>query len=108
MIGANNTISVKRMSKDGESKESFGSTFVLQNEPAYIEPINAEVATILDGQTAFYMFKIFCEGKLDIRIGDKITDAQAREYIVKGIEPFSNNPDTGDMTQAVCTSRFPQ
>lgn len=107
MIGANNIISVKRLIKDGENKEAYDSTFILQNEPAYIEPMDAQVATILDDQNAFYMFKIFCEGKLDIRIGDKITDAQSREYIVKGVEPFSNNGDTGDMTQMVCTSRFP-
>lgn len=107
MIGANNIISVKRMAKDAEKKEAFDSTFVLQNEPAYIEPIDAQVATILDGLNAFFMFKIYCEGKLDIRIGDKITDQQSREYIVKGVEPYSNNGDTGDMTQMICTLRFP-
>lgn len=107
MIGANNIISVKRMTKDGERKDAFGSTYFYENEPAYIEPLDAQVATILDEQNAFYMFKIYCEGKLDIRIGDKITDSQSREYIVKGLEPYSNNSDTGDMTQMVCTSRFP-
>jgi len=108
MIGANNIISVKRMAKDNAKKEAFDSSYILQNEPAYIEPMDAQVATILDDQNAFYMFKIFCEGKLDIRVGDKIIDQQSREYIVKGVEPFSNNGDTGDMTQMVCTSRYPQ
>lgn len=107
MMGANNTISVKRFATDAERKQSFGGTFVLQNEPAYIEPIQAQIATILDDQNAYYMFKIYCEGKLDIRVADKITDAQGREYFVKGIEPYSNNQDTGDMTQMVCTSRYP-
>ena len=107
MTGQNNEITVYRLIVDGESKESYDTTAVLSDEPCYIEPIDAQVATILDDQNAFYMFKIFCEGQLDIRVGDKCIDQQGRAYIVKGIEPFSNNPDTGDMTQMTTTSRFP-
>ncbi len=107
MIAANNEISVKRMVVDAGNHETYDSTPVLEGEPCYIEPMDAQVATILDDQNAFYMFKIFCEGQLDIRVGDKCIDQQNREYVVKGVEPFSNNADTGDMTELTTVSRFP-
>lgn len=106
MIGSNNKISVKRM-VEASSKETFDSSYVYTSEPCYIEPMDAQVATIIDDQNAFYMVKIFLEGQLDIRIGDKCVDLQSKEYIVKGVEPFSNNTDTGDMTQLVAVRVFP-
>ena len=92
---------------EASSKEAFDSGYVYTSEPCYIEPMDAQVATIIDDQNAFHMVKIFLEGQLDIRIGDKCIDEQSKQYIVKGIEPYSNNKDTGDMTQLVAVRVFP-
>ena len=108
MIGENNAISVKRLALDGESKEAYDSSFVFENEPCYIEPLDPTVATILDGQNAFTTFKIYLEGTLDVKIGDKCIDQQSVEYIVRGLQKYSNNPDTGDMTELTAVKQFPE
>lgn len=107
MIGENNQITTYRMTLDAENKEVYSVTPTLTNEPCYIEPLDAQVSTVLDSVNAFFMFKIFLEGTLDILVGDKCVDQQSKEYIVKGVEKYSNNPDTGDVTELTCVSRFP-
>lgn len=107
MIGANNEISVYAMVENIDGHETYNSTPFITGEPCYIEPVDAQVATILDDQNAFKMFNIFCEGQLAINEGHKVVDLQSREYIVKGVEKFWNNSDTGDMTQLMCVNRFP-
>lgn len=107
MMGQNNEITVYRLVADGESKESYDSTAVLSDEPCYIEPLRPDIATILDQQNAFYMWSIYCEGTLDIKIGDKCVDQQGKIYIVQADPKYSNNSDTGDMTQLIGLSRFP-
>ena len=107
MIGENNKITVYRMAADAEDKEAFSGTAILTNEPCYIEPLDSQVATILDQQNAFFMFKIICEGTLDIDVGDKCVDTQSKVYIVKGVQNYAYNPDTGDTTELTVVSRFP-
>lgn len=107
MIGQNNEITVYRHETDVESKDSYGSTAVYSDEPCYIESLDPQVATILDDSNAFFMFKIVCDGQLDIRVSDKCVDQQGRIYIVKGVEQYFNNPDTGDSTEITATTRYP-
>ena len=107
MIGQNNEITVYRLVADGESKESYDSTAILSDEPCYIEPLRPDIAQFYDQQNAFYLWSIYCEGNLDIKIGDKCIDQQGKIYIIQANPKYSNNPDTGDMTQLVGLSRFP-
>lgn len=107
MIGENNQITTYRMAADVDVHEGFDATAILTNEPCYIEPLDPQVATILDDQAAFFTFKIFLSGTLNILIGDKCVDQQAKEYIVRGVEKYSYNADTGDVTELTVVSRFP-
>ncbi len=106
MTGSNNTIStLRRVVTSG--KEVYDTTNILVNEPCFIAPISPMVATILDNQNAYKMFEIIVEGQLDIKIGDKCIDGQAVEYIVKGIAPYQNNQDTGDIMVLTVTQKYP-
>lgn len=101
MMGSNNQISVRRLLAEDGKETYVDVPFFIVDEPCYIEPIDAQVTAIIDGLQAFKSFKIFCEGKLDIQEGDQCVDANGRTFSVKGVEPFSDNPDTGDMTQLI-------
>ena len=108
MIGSNAIISTKRLVSNSESKSSY-DTFILENIEAYIQPQRATLMPIFDGQNAYQIFDIICEGKLDIRRSDKIiNNNDGREFVVRDVESYSDNTDTGDMTEMSCTLRYPE
>lgn len=106
MMGSNAICNVYRFVKSG-GKDSYESNAVISSEPAYIEPLNPQMALTFNEQNAYRMYRIFFDGKLDVRITDKITDNDGREFVVEGTEPFINNTDTGDITRLTCALRYP-
>jgi len=98
MFGCNNIISTKRLTLSS-SKETYSASTTLSGLPCYIEHINPELAAMFDGANAFYTYKCFVDGTPDIVISDKVIDQASNEYIVFGVQKYSNNVDVDNHTE---------
>ncbi len=104
MIGANNTISVYRIDRDVNSKEVYGSSAVIAGLSAYIEPVELQPSEGFQGESVFYQFQCFVEGKPDIRISDKIIDSDNNSYTVNGVQYFKGG-DVASHTEISITKK---
>lgn len=98
MIGANNTVSVRKLTQTG-SKEFYEATPSITGLEAYIEQTQPELAPMFNAKSAYSLHRIFidcvrlADGSISpsIEPKDRIVDAQGNEYAVEGVQPFKNN-----------------
>lgn len=95
MLGANNTISTKRL-VSAAGLETYGRTALITGLQAYIVKAKPEVAMMFDGINAYDVFSCYIEGNHDIIISDLVTDILGTEYVVKDLETYINNTDVPD------------
>ena len=104
--GANNKISTQRFTT-ASSKDTYPSgVYQLTNVDCYIEPISPEVAAIIDDQAAFMMYKCYIDEVTDVEIADKVIDKDSVEYIVKGVQKFTDNPEFGNYIEVVMVKKY--
>lgn len=106
MLGANNIVKTKRPIKDNENKTTLPDSYYLIGLDCYIENVDPTIATIFDGQNAFFTKKMVINGSHDIKIGDYVEDLQERSYKVIGVQNYENNYDTGDLTEVTMVTPY--
>ncbi len=95
MIGVNNSVTTYRLADSGNVTE-YDASATLENVDVYIESAGAELAALIDQQPSLELYLMHME-PADIRVGDKVIDAQSNEYRVQAIERFENNLDTENL-----------
>lgn len=92
MIGFNNLVSTKRRTTT-DGKDTYPSTFILQNIAVYLEQASAEKAAMLGDIPAHYLFTMITDGVVDIRVADLVIDQDANRYKVSGVNRLTGNLD---------------
>jgi hypothetical protein len=106
VIGSNNIISTKRL-VTAAGKKTFPVGFLLTNIPVYLEQLDPQTAAMLNDIPAFNQFRAIAYEVLDVIDGDKVIDAQAKEYIVSGVQHYENNPEVDNHTEIILLRKFP-
>jgi len=102
MIGANTTITTYRIVRDGNDKEAYSVVPTLSSVSAWVEQLDQEPTEFVSGDSTFYNYRGYVDGILDIKISDKVIDAEGNEYTVKGVQSY-NGGDVPDHTEISMT-----
>lgn len=105
MLGSNATISTYRLTESGTKKEFSGSA-TLTGLDVYLEKAQPEVTAFMDEQSALNTFKMWTDDIFDIVIGDKVVDQDSNNYIVKGVQKYSNNVDVENHMEIIITQKY--
>lgn len=106
MLGQNNTISTKRLVR-ASSKDTYASTYTLEDVACYLERADASVVAAFGGENAFTSYVCILDGVQDVQISDLVIDKNSNEYIVQGVRHFENNIDIENHTELELYQRFP-
>lgn len=97
--GANTTVTTYRL-VDSSSTAAFSASATVTAVDAYIESISQELSAVIGEQPGIEKYAMYVE-PCDIRVGDKVVDAQSNEYRVAGITRHENNLDTDDIYEVM-------
>lgn len=97
ILGAANTaISVYRYVVSS-NKRTYGGTPIATGIDAFLEPIDPKLAAVIDAGATWQTFTCIIQSGVDIKINDKVVDTDGNEYIVQGLQDFSNNNEAGPL-----------
>lgn len=100
MIWNNNTITTQRfVTVNGKSTYSNNLTGV----ECYIEPYQGSYQYQDENLLGYKLFQLITEEQIDLLRGDRVIDAQANQYTVYELLPYSNNDDVPNHTEAILT-----
>lgn len=106
MFPTNRTISTYRQATVSGDKTTFSGTATLEDVAVDIQRTSTEVAILLDDTSGVHTFSMYMDGTPDIKIGDKVTDDNSTDYIVKGVKTFSGYTDSDDHTEVTMTEKY--
>ena len=73
MIASNANVTSYRLTTSG-SKDTYAVVTTVQGVPVFIAPERLEIASFVDQDNAFDVFRLTCDRYLDIEEHDRITD----------------------------------
>ena len=99
MIGSNATVSIKRLQRAIDRKETYVDH--LEDLECYVEQVSPDKAQAIDGSAMFRVYRFIFDAAVDIQENDKIIDESSREYSVKGPQHFDGNTDIENHSEII-------
>lgn len=103
MIGANNTVTIKRATKTPSGKKLVKNTLI-ENLAAYIEPADGTVQAIYNDQPGVQVYEV-CVEYSDVAIGDELVDRDGNKYTVSSVM-VCENPELTTHTEIIAKSKY--
>lgn len=104
-ISPNTSISVKRLTGDGNRKSDYGGLNIYTGIPCCLQQLSEAPEQAYENAASYKFFKAMDFGKIyDIQEQDRVTDAAGNVYIVKGVKTW-NEPEIGGEMEIILSQK---